>query len=174
MGNYMAVLQANGRCRMITLSGQDIWSLVGIIVGLTGIGIGIRQTLCARKSRKLYEEKCLTRIKDACEIIGNLINHATIACQEVKSKEFLRESESNINSIKHVIILTAKIDSIMTLTCQLVRFCERLNEEHQLEYGKLAVADLSSKLRRLVCFDFVPHDFEDFLLPDDSITNKPQ
>lgn len=153
---------------MITLSEQDILALVGIIGTFIGVAIAIWQSLRVRKLRKLYEEKCSTRCKDIYDLISHLSNQVTIACKEVKSDEFVREAESNINLVRHVNILTAKVDSIMTLTWQLIRFCERLNEEHQQEFGKPAIEDLSSKLRRLVCIEYIPFGLVELPHPGDS------
>jgi len=125
------------------------WNVVFGIVGLAGTALGIYQTLSARRVKSLTREKCSTRCKDLVGIVGSLSGEAAVAC-EIAEKDMTRIMDGTYKqgeTIRAVSLMNAKVDSLMTLSRQLIRFCERLNEEHEQEFGEPVFSDSDLKER---------------------------
>lgn len=119
-------------------------TVIGFVVGIIGLVIALYQTVSARKLRTLYEEKCTTRSKDISSLVADLNDVLADACQ------FAGEQCANEKGCSR---LTAKIDSAMVINRQLIRFCERLNDEHKYEFGYFVDPNLSKNLRRGSCIE---------------------
>ena len=128
---------------------QNILSLVSILIGIAGFMYGLWQTFAARRAKELYEWKLSTKGKDIYEIASFLSDHSKTACEEVNSEEFLKLGESNAKMIKHAGLLIAKVEAIAILTWQLIRFCERFDEEHKRDFDKPAIENLDLRIRKL-------------------------
>lgn len=111
-----------------------------VIFGIFGVGgtmLGIYQTLSARRIKSLVRERCSTRCKDLVGIVSSLSGEAAVACA-IAEKDMTRimdGSYQQAETVRAASLMNAKVDSLMTLARQLIRFCERLNEEHKEEFG---------------------------------------
>jgi hypothetical protein len=122
---------------------------VSVLIGIAGFVYGLWRTFTARRVKELYEWKLSAKSKDIYEIASLLSDHAKTACEEVNSEEFLKLGESNAKMIRHAGLLIAKVEAIAILTWQLIRFCERFDEEHRRDFGKPAIEDLDLRIRKL-------------------------
>jgi hypothetical protein len=116
---------------------MEILNIIGFAMGVFGLGFGFWQQKTARKTKAMYREKCATRCKDLVETVGGLDEAATQACRIKLASidEYIGEVSRAGKDIRPLRELSDQIHSIYVLKKQLVRFCERLNEEHEEEFG---------------------------------------
>ena len=92
----------------------------------------------------IYKEKCVTRCKDLVSTVEALSKSVSQAC---KIKDFNLDNIIIGECEPHAVVrplrqLSDQINSIDVTKNQLVRFCERLNDEHKEEFGKYAIEDM--------------------------------
>ena len=86
----------------------------------------------------MYEEKCATRCRDLVETIEQLALPVAEACR-IKDESFdtLLTGQCEPGTVVRPIRqLSDQIHAIYGQKNQLVRFCERLNEEHERDFGR--------------------------------------
>lgn len=126
----------------------DLMNSVGFIVGILGVLATFWQMYTAKNTRKMYEEKCKTRCKDLVQTVGQLQQAVYLACK-IKDEYFddLMTGKCIPNQdIRPLRQLSDQIHSIDGSKNQLIRFCDRLNEEHLEEFGILIYKNISEEI----------------------------
>jgi len=114
-------------------------------IGIAGLVIAAWQTLRERNTRKMYREKCTTRCKDLVETVRELAGSTSQACR-IKDEHFDDLTAAQPQAIRPLRQLSDQIHAIYLVENQLVRFCQRLNEEHREEFGSPIFVDIKSEI----------------------------
>jgi len=117
--------------------------VVGVGIGVLGFGLGIYQTRAMRKQSELHKEKCSIRYRDISETVSNLTEHIIVACEIVKS--------DCIGKSRQCSALSANINSAMSLSRELIRFCNRLDEEYKAEFHDSVDKKTAAHLENIRC-----------------------
>jgi hypothetical protein len=122
----------------------DFLTVISFAIGIIGFLIAIWQIISARNARRMYREKCETRCKDLVETIGQLKQAVNQACRikDENLDDLMRGSCEPSQAIRPLRQLSDQIHSIYVSNNQLVRFCERLNDEHFEEFGQRVFDDI--------------------------------
>jgi hypothetical protein len=147
----------------------DFMTIAGFAIGIVGLLIAIWQIISARNVRKMYREKCETRCKDLVETVGQLAQTVTQACKikDENLDELITGKCDPGKVVRPLRQLSDQIHAIDLSKNQLVRFCERLNDEHLEEFDELVFPDIRSKFA-----DYARSPIADGRLSnDDQITN---
>jgi hypothetical protein len=115
----------------------------GCIFGVVGIAFAIYQTHAMRKQRDFFREKYSIRYKDVSRTVGNLTEHVIGAC-EIVQKDCIGKS-------RQCGILSENISSAMSLSLELIRFCERLDEEYKAEFHNNIDKGVAKHLEDISC-----------------------
>ena len=57
---------------VISLNKSDIWGIGGVFIGLVCLGFALYQIYSSYRAKKIYENACKSRCKDAVAIVGEL------------------------------------------------------------------------------------------------------
>lgn len=122
----------------MTFSMSTEWlTIASVVTGVAGLAFALWQFVRARSARRMYREKCATRCRDLVESVKYLARASNEACR-VKEEHFdelmsgQRRPEDALRPLRE---LSDQIHSIDAVRNQLIRFCERLNEEYEEEFG---------------------------------------
>lgn len=122
-------------------------SIISVLIGVLGLGFGVIQLMRARNQRSMYEEKCATRCKDLEEIAQQLSKPVLEACR-IKDEHFdtlLTRSGDPKEVVRPIRVLSDQIHAIYVARNIVVRFCERLDEEHREEFGREVFGNIRSR-----------------------------
>jgi hypothetical protein len=124
---------------------------ISLVVGAIGALIGAWQTIKARRVRHMSEEKCETRCRDLVHKVKSLSSQVQIACDIVNNDvvKILKGNCELEEIAQPLTLITSKIHAIDTLKKELMRFCERLNDEHEKEFGRKIFQDLEADFDKL-------------------------
>lgn len=125
------------------------------ILTIVSVIIAIYQTANARSTKSMYEEKCQIRCRDFVTLSKSISEDVAIACQiaEVNIRSIIENPKTETKTAQIFCQINAKIDGILSSTRHLIRFCERLNEEHFHEFGYKVYKNLDKEFERIHCFD---------------------
>ena len=122
-----------------------ILSIGSCVIGIAGLIFALIEARGKRKLKTMYEEKSSTRCKDLSTIVESLTGDLRVACNIANT--------NCADSTGPCVRLSGKIDSARGLNQQLIRFCERLNEEHLYEFKHLVDENLMAKMELADCID---------------------
>jgi hypothetical protein len=95
----------------------------------------------------MYEEKCETRCRDLVSTVKELAIPVAEACR-IKDENFDAllfgqcEPEDVVRPIRQ---LSDQIHAINTQKNHLIRFCERLNDDHKRDFGREVLPEIRSE-----------------------------
>jgi uncharacterized membrane protein YccC len=118
---------------------------VSIGIGIAGLGAAVWQTIRERNTRHMYREKCETRCKDLVETVRELAYSISHACR-IQNDHLKNIRTNQPDAISPLLGLSNQIHAINVAEKQLIRFCERLNEEHREEFGAPIFPDIKSEI----------------------------
>ena len=123
---------------------NDLISVISLVIGVIGLLIAIYQTYSMQKMKGVLKQKNIERCRVVFLAVTTLAKDAREACQIV-------DSDCRHQNGKKCSILTAKVNSILTITMQLANFCDTLNQEHKKEFGEFVDEQLNKKIKDLTC-----------------------
>jgi len=119
-------------------------TIVSFVIGVVGLLVAIWQTVRVRNTRLMYKEKCETRAKDLVETTKQLAQSVTQACR-IKDEhldDIMAGRSQPETAMRPLRQLSDQIHSIDVEKNHLVRFCERLDDEHFEEFGTRIFSNL--------------------------------
>ena len=116
---------------------------IGLGFGIVGVAIGCFQWRSMRRVRDLYRTDCAIRYRDVSSLAIATSGHLMEACQVMRVACVQRGSACGL--------LSANVDSAMTLATQLIRFCKRLGEEYEGDFKVQADPDVAKRLNDAEC-----------------------
>jgi hypothetical protein len=121
--------------------------IVSLALGVLGLGFGIYQTLSARSAKKIFKNNCKMRCRDATDKAQRLAENITQICTLINYGGLAKAASQDLNTLKVYAGLNAHVSAALDVAKDWVRFCLRLNEEHQDEFKEAAVSE--DELQRL-------------------------
>lgn len=115
--------------------------LIGFGVGLTGLIVAVYQTYSAQRARRLYRNGCRIRSRDAADKAQRLADNVAQLCAASNSSNLSVALTSGPASAKAYAELSSHLGAVLDVAKDWVRFCLRLNEEHQDEFKESALTD---------------------------------
>jgi hypothetical protein len=135
----------------LLVSGQvSMIDMFGFWVGVVGLIIAIYQTYSARSARRIYRNGCKIRCRDASDKAQRLADNMVQLCASISSDRLSTPLASSPSSVKAYAQLAGNIGGALDVTKDWVRFCLRLNEEHQDEFNEPAITPEQLKGLELV------------------------
>ena len=120
---------------------------VSIGICILGLVVAVWQTIRERNARQMYRGICVTRCKDLVETVRELADSTSQACK-LKDEHFDDLVAGQPKAIRPLRQLSDQIHGIYLAENQLIRFCERLNEEHREEFGSPIFRDIKQEILR--------------------------
>jgi len=124
--------------------------IVSLAIGVLGLVFGIYQAISARSAKKILRNNCKMRCRDATDKAQRLAENVTQICTLLNHDGLAKAASQDIHTLKVYAGLNAHVSAALDVAMDWVRFCLRLNEEHQDEFRESAVSeDDVQRLRNL-------------------------
>ena len=137
----------------------NLITIISLGIAVLSLVFAVWQAARSRNLKTLHEEKCGARAKDLFALVSALSDHAHGLCRQVDTLK--SESSVGDESILRILPdLAGKAEAILSLVGQLIRFCERLNDEHLREFRRPAIENLRERLKVLPCMRFIERQLQ--------------
>lgn len=115
----------------------DYMALGSLVIGIAGFLVAIWQVMKARRAREVYRLLCESRCKSIVESVRLLSGPVDGLCAlKFRHMDALLTGEIEAKSKVPILRrISDQIHAIYVSKEELVRFCRRLNDEHQGEFG---------------------------------------
>lgn len=128
------------------LNGEAV-NMIGLSVGIVGLLIAAYQTYSAHSAKRLYRNGCRIRCRDASDKAQRLADNVAQLCMAMNSTALTSSFTATPASAKAYAELYGHVGAALDVAKDWVRFCARLNEEHQDEFKESALTE--DQLKRL-------------------------
>lgn len=115
--------------------------MVGLWVGLVGLIIAGYQTYSAHSAKRMYRNGCRIRVRDASDKAKRLADNLAELCMVAHSEKLYTPIANTPSATRAYAELHRHIGAALDVGKDWVRFCARLNEEHQDEFKESALSD---------------------------------
>lgn len=114
--------------------------MVGLWIGIIGLIVAGYQTYSAHSAKRLYRNGCRIRCRDASDKAQRLADNIAELCRVAHSESLTAPIESNPSATRAYAELHRHVGAALDVAKDWVRFCARLNEEHQDEFKESALS----------------------------------
>jgi hypothetical protein len=115
--------------------------MIGLWVGVFGLLLAVVQTVRARSAKRIYRNGCKIRCRDASDKAQRLADNMVELCKSINSSRLYQPLSSSPESVRAYAQLSGHIGASLDVAKDWVRFCFRLNEEHQDEFKESAITE---------------------------------
>ena len=115
--------------------------MIELWVGILGLVVAIVQTYRARSARRIYRNGCKIRCRDASDKAQRLTENVVELCRSISSSSLYVPLSENTESVRAYAQMSRHIGAAIDVAKDWVRFCLRLNEEHQDEFREPAITE---------------------------------
>ncbi len=112
---------------------------IGLCFGALGLAVGLYQTVSARKAKKVHRDSCRTRCRDASNKTLRLGNYLVGLCNVLTRSEVMQPLVQKPSTARHFAALHSSLGATIDVAQDLVRFCERLDEDHRYQFAEDAI-----------------------------------
>lgn len=113
---------------------------LGFCVGALGLIVAIYQTISARNAKKIHRDSCRVRCRDASHKTLRLSDNVVALCGSLTRPEVQAILVSKPDTAINYAAIHSNLGATIDVAKDLVRFCERLNEDHRHQFGEDAIA----------------------------------